>query len=326
MGKSYSYSIVVEQGDTLFINDMEVPLPPEVTASGENPLGWALQQVRTTYASYYAKDQSSELNLSVRDRRPGGLVRRAKFLHPDNGIDLATFLAPRHSRGSGKSTEPPIQSLPEPAPAEGTPAPGPEQDVISSAEQVPLTSDHPSAAEVQETPTETRQSETSFAPVGVTEIKSPTRGHEASHEEKVRKERGWKKLDRDKSTRPQVGSAENKGRSRRQGLLDEAKKQKSVRIIGLVVLIAVVIIGFRVFNGGTEYEALCVDQRTMTRAVTGVACENETDTNHRWWYTDSKEDLPAPGDSIDAPRGTFDKPTGGKDTVNRHIENENLDE
>lgn len=342
MGKSYSYSIVVEQAGDLFMNEVEVPLPQEVVAADNDPLGWALEQVRAIYASKFKDDPSSELNLSVRDRRPGGLVRRARFTHPDSGIDLDTFLAPRTGRGRASSAiEHPLREsdpLPSVERPEAEVAPErPQED--SSAEHA--LHDEPASTVGNQLRTASESthrnddlsSQTQEAQRKTPTHEQPTTGSTAferkvsevpsedTYEEKVRKERGWKKLDRNKSNRPQVGSAENEGRSRSLGLLELGKKQKTRNIIAIVVVVIVVIVGFRVFNGGTDYDAVCVDQRTMTRAVTGVACEAETDTNHRWWYMGDVKNLPGVGDTIDTQAGTFDEPKGAKDTISYHVEN-----
>lgn len=340
MGKSYSYSIVVEQAGDLFMNEVEVPLPQEVVTAG-NPLGWALEQVRAIYASKFKEDPSSELNLSVRDRRPGGLVRRARFTHPDSGIDLDTFLAPRSGRGGASVTESALREA-DPHPtierSEAEAAPErPQEDssgenalhsepasteggqLLTAGESTHQSVDDSSQPRKVQTKAPTHEQPTTGPTVSEREV-SEVPG-EDTYEEKVRKERGWKKLDRSKSNRPQVGSAENEGRSRSLGLLELGKKQKTRNIIVIVVVVIAVIVGFRVFNGGTDYDAVCVDQRTMTRAVTGVACEAETDTNHRWWYTADVENLPGAGDTIDTQAGTFDEPKGAKDTINYHVEN-----
>lgn len=373
MGKSYSYSIVVEQAGTLFMNNVEVPLPEEVIANGENPLGWALEQVRTVYASKFAEDESSELNLSVRDRRPGGLVRRARFRHPDSGIDLDTFLKRREPLRSEQSESPAFEPSHEPQPElfgtgqEANSSKGsPEGQSATSAQLTQQMaekshnedrgrkgigeshsggafgdygsdsdSDDPQGPDKVHTATADEWAEDVSDDIAAREVEQ-ARGVEVdaplketspalvetSYEDKVRQERGWKKLPRDKSNRPQVGSAENEGRSRKLGLLSEAKKQRTRNIIAIIVIVVIVIVGFRIFNGGTDYEALCVDQRTMTRTVTGVACESGTDTNHRWWFTAGTENVPGPGDSIDTQKGTFDEPSGAKDTINYHVESD----
>lgn len=315
MGKSYSYSIVVGQGGTLLINDQEIPLPAEVASSGDDPLGWALDQVRESYSSYYAQNQGSELNLSVRDRRPGGLVRRAKFTHPDSGIDLDTFLGNRR-RGSVEHSAAPLTADAPPAAVTQS-----EPEAEHSVQPQATAGDQEEASRAQGKEL-TRREARSASTVATTVTPEAPAEATQSYEDRVREERGWRKLPKEKSTRPQVGSAENEGRSKKLGLLAEAQKQKTLRIVGIVVVVIAVIVGFRLLNGGTEYEAFCVDQRTMTRTVTGVACENESDTNHRWWFTAEAEDLPSPGDSIDTQDGTFDEPSNDKDTINWHVENE----
>lgn len=362
MGKSYSYSIVVEQAGTLFMNNVEVPLPEEVVANGENPLGWALEQVRTVYASKFAEDENSELNLSVRDRRPGGLVRRAKFVHPDSGIDLETFLRRREPQRGERAESPvgeetagdqPVQQLVV-NDAQTMVEKGQDGDRASESKEAHIEGfvgdfrsdnsgerqgsdpQHPNNVPTASTEEDVRGTSGSVSdPEGRqargVEVAAPLEKTssvhtESSYEDKVRQERGWKKLPREKSNRPQVGSAENEGRSRKLGLLSEAKKQRTRNIIGIIVIVVVVIVGFRIFNGGTEYEALCVDQRTMTRTVTGVACESGTDTNHRWWFTADTENVPGPGDTIDTQEGTFDEPSASKDTINYHVESEDTSE
>lgn len=344
MGKSYSYSIVVEQAGNLLMNDQEVPLPEEVTTGGNDPLGWALDQVRAIYAQKFADDSTSELNLSVRDRRPGGLVRRARFTNPDAGIDLNSFLQPRDGRGTtvrtgaeageadSKKAAPREEKLPEGDEAEASQGGGKRQgklDEHTTATSSPARSHEERTRERQEPvrapeparePTPVIERSNAVAPSKAPTDRDP--GESDSYEERLQKERGWKKLDRNKSTRPQVGSAENEGRSRSQGLLELGKKQKTRNIVAIVVIAVLVIVGFRMFNGGTAYDAVCVDQRTMTRAVTGVACESDMDTNHRWWYVPDSNGVPGVGDTIDQKGGgTFDEPKGSKDTIDYHVEN-----
>lgn len=337
MGKNYSYTVVVEPDARLFINQQVVPTPDEVTSNGEDVLGWALDQVRETFGSYHAQDQTSELTLKVEDRRPGGLKRRAKFTHPEQGISLHSLQAGR-SRVTQEATTPaksqprtappppkPVPATPTPTPTEPTPAPIPAEDESPGQVEQQAAPAEPAAAEMPPTQpappaTEKQPPRQVSAPASpATPVLTPPRVA-GSREEKLARERGWEKLSREKVTRPQIGSAENEGRSKRAGLLVEARKQKWVQSVGIALVILLVIVGFRVFNGGTTYEAFCVDQRTMTRTVTGVACEDSEDTNHRWWYTSNEKSFPGVGDSIDTEAGTFDEPSGDKDVIEKHVE------
>lgn len=348
MGKSYSYSIVVEQNDRLLINDQDIAVPSEVTATGDDPLGWALEQVRQMYATYYTHDEDSQLSLSVDDHRQG-IKRKAVFSHPDGGIDLATFLGESRSPDStsadeedreGPAEDSPEQSRPDveelPPSSAGSAAPN-EGSGEARNDDRGVQSGKDAAVEVEAIPHESSEAYGDFAAEEEMAVAAESKNgvshepstaaaadrHEGSaYEKKMRTERGWKKLDAGKSNRPQVGSAENEGESKRKGLLAEDRRQKTFMVVGAVILIALVVVGFRVFGGGTAYEAVCVDQRTMTRAVTGVACEDAGDTNHRWWYTDQVDDVPAVGDTINRESGTFEEPTGGGDTITRHMEGE----
>lgn len=335
MGKSYSYSIVVEQNDQLLINDQEIRLPSDVAEREVDPLEWALEQVQQTFADFYAEDDTSDLSLTVRDLRPNGLARRAKFSHPDSGINLESFKGERspHSKTASRppeATEPqPELNTPESQKEEASEAfqdhIGPQESASeavteSSAEQ-PASNHTPGSVDSLAQTSAAGSSSSDVAVVTsqqVAESEQPL-----TYEQRMAQERGWRKLDKEKTTRPQIGSAENQGRSKRAGLLAEAKKQKVLLIVGAIVAVVLLIAGVRALNGGSEHEALCVDQRTMTRAVSGVACENEEETNHRWWYVPSDaERIPAPGDSIDPHNGTFDEPTGSRDTITRHVESE----
>lgn len=356
MGKSYSYTVVVEPDHRLFINEQVVPTPPEATH--DDVLGWALEQIRGMYASYYASDESSELTLKVEDRRPGGVKRRAKFKHPEGGISLASL------RGDGPqglpqadatpTAEPQaaaqVVAVPPPPPPVRPAAPrmDPPQAPATPAEpartEPPPPSPSPAAPQMPPVPwgpqptTAVANTPASSGNLPATEVTTagqppmrgpapasptppaPSASHVLTRDEELARERGWQRLAQDKVTRPQIGSAENEGRSKGVGLMKEARKQKWVQSLLIALVILVVIVGFRVFNSGASYEAYCVDQRTMTRVVTGVACEDKQDTNHRWWYTSDEENAPDVGESIDAEAGTFDAPSGDKNTVNKHIE------
>lgn len=401
MSKSYSYSIVVERGDKLLINDEHIAPPQDVTAAGEDCLGWALDQVREMYRDIHAGDSESVLTLSVRDHRPGGLVRKATFRDPDSGIDLQTFLGGQHAakqttngtvnsstaptetppEGGGEEddvsgasdeaeespsarsatqepeqqtaagassdaepnpdvedeqdfedvSEPEVESKaspdvsepePEPEPEpESEPEKGTELEAVSKAPEIVE-----SAMEKPKKPSKRRKKKDAKDKRALARSKGSTASQESeesalTYEERVQKERGWRKIDKSASTRPQVGSAENSGQSKRTGLLAEARKQRTLGVIGAILLVVAVIVGFRVFDGGTSYEAVCVDQRTMTRAATGVACEDNLDTNHRWWFAPETEALPGPGEAVSSDSGSFDEPSGDSDTINWNVEN-----
>lgn len=356
---SISYSIEVEQGGQLLINQKAVPPPAEVTAGEEDILAWALSQVRLTYANYYGDDSTIELTLKVHDRRPGGLLRRSKFVNPGDGIDLESLISDRAAEESPPAeeglTSPPEQQTPPPPPRpapsaqpqETSPASPPSQEgptpdnQAAKEEEVsneppdesPLPEQHPPAAERMEPAPDSApvmeepQPAPAPAPVSQQQVQpqqtpsAPAPEDSLSHEERMARQRGWKRLDPDKVTRPKIGAAESKGRPSAAGIMKEARKQKWVQAVGIAAVIILVIVGFRVFNGGTTYEAFCVDQRTMTRAVTGVACQDSEDTNHRWWYTADKDGTPEVGETINEEAGSFDEPSGDKDEINKNVEN-----
>lgn len=323
MGKNYSYTVVVETSERLVINDKAVGTPAEVTSGEEDILGWALSQVRAQYASLHAQDQSSELTLMVQDRRPGGVHRRRKFVHPDEGITLEFFhgrgSAPADQSGEGSADsaqsappQPPQSTDPSELPSKAPPQAEQPESKPQAEQQRPDPSPPPQTSPAPEPP---QRPATQREPATRQQPQVPAK-------EPQEHKHGWRKIEKDKITRPQVGSAENTGRSRKSGLLAEAKKQKWVQAVGIGFVILLLVVGFRAFNGGTTYDAYCVDQRTQTRVVNGVACEDEEDTNHRWWYTSDQEDAPDVGDSIDSDAGTFDRPTGEGDTIREHVEAE----
>lgn len=393
MGKSYSYSIVVESSDKLLINDQDIAPPTGVAANGD-PLGWALDQVRQAYRDYYEDDNSCELTLSVRDHRPGGLVRRARFRHPDGGIDLETFLGGQHA-GTAASADEPEEHLPEtsseeapeephngvaavtkdeaqlsvggpeevsaaddgaereshevgpteaPEASEGSEEPAggpatqeepdeePDDDVdadgaqehmleaISDSTEVVVRDQPEPPQKKRKQPKQKKPKKAKRAEIAKERQRTADETAKSSYEQRIQSERGWKKIDRKESTRPQVGSAENEGKSKRAGLLAEARKQRVVGVVVVILAVIAVIVGFRVFGGGTDYEAICVDQRTMTRAVTGLACEDNLDTNHRWWFSADVEELPTTGERVPSDGGTFDEPSGDDDTINWNVE------
>lgn len=135
---------------------------------------------------------------------------------------------------------------------------------------------------------------------------------------------GWTPMDPAQSKRPEVGAARNTGKSKMKGLIAEEHRQKVILWASIIAVALVTIIGFRVFNAGEHYEAVCVDQRTMTRAATGVACEEGSDTNFRWWYT-TADTIPAVGDTVNSDTdevGTFQAPKNPRSTVTKHVEAE----
>lgn len=344
MGKNYSYTVVVEAGGRLLINQQVVQTPDEVTSGAEDVLGWALTQVREQYAALHAQDSANDLTLKVEDRRPGGLMRRAKFTHPDEGITLASFQGVEAATVAKEEVPPverpdpetpPPQPPPRAAPAAPAAAPAPAeqppaQEVTPSVEESqPEVADEPSP--VQGPVSAPADAGPQAAPARQEEAPAPARPpsttpsrdldtSSAPRDVQGARGTGWRKIEPDKITRPQVGSAKSDGRSIRTGIIASARQQKWVQSVGIGVVILLVIVGFRMFNGGEAYEAYCVDQRTQTRAVAGVACQDSEDTNHRWWYTSDKENAPDVGDSINSSEGTFDEPKGDKVTINRHVE------
>lgn len=354
MGKNYSYTVVVEAGSRLLINQQVVPTPDEVNSGAEDVLGWALNQVREQYAALHAEDPANELTLMVTDHRPGGLKRRARFTHPDEGITLGSFQG-SGSGDSAKGEEPQLQPATQPEPETPRPPPPPRATPTPAAPPAPAPdpeeppAQEPVAEHTEPQPEATAEGDqqtppasgaapttTSPQPRGTTqapaqpepskpapEERAPSRDLDTSsvpRGEQGARSPGWRKIDPDKITRPKAGSDESNGRSKRTGIIASAKKQKWVQSVGIGVLVLLVIVGFRVFNSGDTYEAYCVDQRTQTRSVTGVACQDSSDTNHRWWYTSDKENAPDVGDSINSGDGTFDEPSGDKVTINRHVE------
>lgn len=358
MGKSYSYTIAVQRDGRLLINDQDTPLPAGVAMADVDPLGWALDQVRETYRAYRRDDPSSSLNLTVRDHRPGGMVRRARFTDPDQGINLTSF--------RGRSTAPQETARTQDPVGEGaerswTVVETGRTSAATKSEEPSEPSETPSSEWVQDDvmPAQPDRAERGMsaekAEAGPASAASSESGREQQHSspeeplgpseapEAVRRApeavpapnrpegpstpseaadgpNGWVKIPTGRNTRPQVGAAENTGKTKRSALMEAARKQRAVQVAVVVVVIILVVVGFRVFNSGTKYDAICVDQRTMTRTVTGVACEDVNDTNHRWWYTDNPDAVPAVGDTVKTDQGTFDEPSDTKNTITKHVE------
>lgn len=398
--RSYTYSVVIEQSGRLIVNDRPVEVPPEGLQGESAPLGWALDTVREGYRGIYAQHPESELTLSVRDHRPGGLERRARFVHPDQGIDLGSFLQRRpvlpvpHQQPSAEATAPTAAVEPERAPQgsslpaadapeveDGSAVAGPEDggqeggtpehaptgsaaaavpagDAVDTAPtassppprqespaQAPSTmagsarpmqargpavppmpsgSPEPSARRYDEESRPVwRAVDGQVRPSEVEQPSAPTVHHDAEPDggdaTSFVHAGAWVKTPPEAITRPQIRSAENKGRSKKSGLAHEKRRQRRLAWIGGVVALIVLVVALRMFMGGETYEAICVDQRTMTRASSGVACEDDSETNYRWWYVSSDFTLPEPGSTVQEDEGTFRSP-GGNGVVNKHVE------
>src|SRR5699024_10485065 len=131
--------------------------------------------------------------------------------------------------------------------------------------------------------------------------------------------RDWWRLAPEESSRPQLNPTEAEREAR--GVTEQkarARKRLVTRVVVALVVAVLLGLGLRFWAQGVEYEAVCVDQRTMTRVVSGAACAGD-DTNHRWWYVESTDPLPEVGESVDRTTGTFDEPSGSNNTITRHV-------
>lgn len=390
MGKRYSYSVVVEQSGRLVIGSgddaREVPPPREAFDEPYGPLGWALDQVRETFRQIVSAAPGSELTLSVRDLRPGGVDRRARFTDPDGGIDLPSLLGrpipstPRRpERPNGTSAAQPTASprAPHVAPLgpslaptgvapespaavhpsgpavhasppgggdRGLAAPASTQSAAradrehgdsngsglqtlapapampTQVSQAPHVAQPPQPAPPQRSVARVREPATDQLEIKAERTSVQHLEHHLELQGAQAPRPGWVKIAPEVNSRPHIGGPEEKNASPKERVLNEKRRQQLY--IGAVVFVVavLVIVGFRVFNSGTSYEAYCVDQRTMTRAASGVACEDAAETNFRWWYVNSKDPQPGVGDTVSGGEGSFRAPTGQKDTVSKHVE------
>lgn len=312
MGSDFSYSILVEEGGRLLINDQEVAPPRDVLDNGTDPLGWALDMVRDRYGKQHEKDSDAALTLTVRDARLGGLAKRARFTEPSSAISLDGLLGRGQQQ---REAEPPAEPAePTEARSEESPASG-EGAQESGPEDAPV-----GAGEV----TEVVALEEKHLPESGSEQPETPVGDPAPEEPSLPPARGkdWIQLAPDENSRPQVNPTDADREAR--GVTAEKTRVRKRRILqaGAAVVAAVVIgLGLRVWGQGAEYDAVCVDQRTMSRVVSGAACTGD-DTNHHWWYVESSESLPEVGESVDRTKGSFEEPAGENNTIIRHVQQE----
>lgn len=226
------------------------------------------------------------------------------------GPERATFVA------AAPGPEPSQQSLPTPPRGDET---GPGSETAAAPAPAAVDVLDPGAPEhepaEQEAPPKKRwglwrRNTKKLPPTVTTPPPSPAQQRQARMEARAQ-QAGWVKAD-DEDSRPrisEVSDEEVKGIA--------TKRTTMYLVIGLVVL-AVLVAAIQMLTSTNTYEAICVDQRTLTRAENAVGCEDEMDTNHRWFYIPASDDpLPGPGDSIDTDDGSFDTPSEGS-TVNRH--------
>jgi len=317
VGSDFSYSVLVEPGGRLFINDQAVVPPDDVVTSSGDPLEWALDKVRETYAGFYAKDQNSALTLTVRDRRPGGAHRRLRVTDPSRSISLDGL------RGGLNGVENTESSRAEPdkdvEQEQDTSEPAANTEIAES-----LAVDGEGATSVTENRGDEKGGEGSIAADEVGEQDGPSLEGEVpiveAEPEPIRgRGRNWKRLDPQDSARPKINptdaAREGRGWTEQRS---RARWRMAVRVTVALVVAAVIAVGVGFALQGVEYDAFCVDRRTLTRASSGTACAG-TDTNYSWWYVEESDQAPEVGETVDREVGSFDEPGGLNITITKHM-------
>lgn len=327
MGTNYSYTLAVERNDALLINGTQTPLPRGVSASNDGHLTWAVDQFRTTLASLQSQDPEAILHITFKDQR-GERTKtyKATFTNPDE-VTLPNLRkkqvrrARRHETVAAPSTAPAhtgstsasaSQSSPEPQAS----APASDPELRQSIQQAMQSVEDQQAIE----PDEDDEDDEDYSPAGsrrrwdpdlvTTELGTPNDATKDNHQW------GWVEVPREEAERPSTEPGRRTAQSREkivQGAKNKANEyRKPLWWAAGILAVLLIIAGLRVFGMGGTYQAVCVDQRTMTRVSSASICNDSNDTNHRWWYTKKKaDDLPDPGDSVNMSDGNFQQPREG---------------
>lgn len=127
-----------------------------------------------------------------------------------------------------------------------------------------------------------------------------------------RKRPGWQ--DWAGRDRPRLDEAEKVA----QPIDYKARRRRRRTLLGVVGALVLLVLGVGVWvnSNPNVYVATCMDERTMSRHTTVDACEQQSASYYRWWYTPRGSEVPAVGQTVDTAQGSKMDP--GERAIIRH--------